>query len=454
MTTTHPCGRDDLHEKYDGLRATSDALADEIAAAIRPAQKAHRDLSSSEKARVDTVRAARERTATELRGVHHELEDHHLARKCAPTASASGLTPEAAARWGKSTGSPELDQLADRLFGAGATGASLAQGGAKGRDTRWSVKALESMRGRFGTEPAAKSLSAPGSVLVPTAFDTTVLREGERPAFIRQLIPVESITGTDRFAFVRQVARTNRAAPVAPGRVKPTSVYGLAKGEDYCRTLAHLSEPITKQDLDDITDLGQFLDQEMRFGLLWAAEDQFVNGAGAPPADDAEGEKDLTGILATEGIVAQAWAGDLFTTTRRAITVQQQLANTPTAWAMNPADWERFELAREDTATTGGFVLATGPVDRAAQRLWGYPVVAADVVPAGTAILGNWSEGARIYQREQAKIEWSDAMYFAATTGIPASSAFARNQLIMRAEERVGFAVLRPSAFCAVDLTA
>lgn len=328
--------------------------------------------------------------------------------------------------------------------GATMTTATATPVGGKSPDSRWSSEALAQMAKADPGGRLAKSLASAGSVLVPTAFDTTVIRDGERPQLVRQLLPSQVISGTDRFGFMRQVVRENNATAVAKGQLKPTSRYKVERVEDRARVIAHLSEPIDRVDLEDAADLASFLDSEMRGGVLSAGEDQIING-------DGQGEN-LTGILATEGVLVQPYSVDPLTTLRKALTSQQGLGNVPTAWVLSPSDWEALELTRENGAT-GPFMLASGPVDRAAQRLWGLSVVVSPAMATGRAVLGDWAGSARVYQREDVQISWSDGVFLPDGAG-GGSTAFVRNQLIMRAEERLGFALTRPSAFVDVDLSA
>lgn len=423
-----------LHEAHDALGDRREALAEELKAAYRPAQKGFRDLNDAEKTRAATARERLEAVNTDLRKSRRAIEDAHDAVKCA------GATPGGYTGAGDN-GAKSLMADLDAKFNLSGT---ATRSGAKGGDHRWSqaVKADLGRRDAFGD--GRKALSAPGAVLVPTVLDGEIVRDGERPSLIRQLLPVEALTGTDRFAWMQQVLRENNAAPVARGEKKPTSRFTVAWREDRVRVVAHLSEPIDRVHLEDSAALTQFVDAEMRLGVVYASEEQILTG-------DGTGEN-LTGLLETEGISVQPFAGDRLASLRKAITRQQQAQNTPTGWVLSPEDWEAIELTREDGAT-GAYLLSQGPVDRAAQKLWGLPVVVSSVMPAGVALLGDFATSARIYAREDVQLAWSDATYRSDGAG-GGSTDFQRNQLIWRAEERLGLAVLRPSAFTQVDLTA
>src|SRR5439155_13445792 len=105
-----------------------------------------------------------------------------------------------------------------------------------------------------------------GGTAVPPAFDPAIHGLPARRTFVRSLIPSSTIEGTDKFDYLRQTVRTNNAAPVAPGAAKPTSIFTLELVEDRVRTIAHLTEPVQRQQIADIDRLQSFLEGELRLG--------------------------------------------------------------------------------------------------------------------------------------------------------------------------------------------
>jgi Phage capsid family. len=238
--------------------------------------------------------------------------------------------------------------------------------------------------------------------------------------------------GGNTFSFLRQTVRTNNAAPVADNATKPTSVYSFAEVEERYRVIAHLSEAVPQRLFHDHRALAEFLASEMALGIEMEVEDQVVSG-------DGTGEN-LTGLLTTSGIQTQAFATDTLTTTRKALTKLQAYGMAPTAWAVNPADAEGFDLLREG-AGTGQFLLG-GPGGDTSKSLWTIPRVPSLAVPAGTAILADWTQ-ASLQVRQ------------GATLHVDAGGVlFEKNQVRFRVEGRFGLAVKRPAAFVSVDLTA
>ncbi|MEW2082350.1 phage major capsid protein [Streptomyces sp. NPDC005283] len=289
-----------------------------------------------------------------------------------------------------------------------------------------------------------KGILANGTVAVNVPLDPEPVRSDVPVLTLRQLMPnVQNTSG--RFSYLKQTVRTNNAAVVAPGAKKPTSVYTLARVDDRVRTIAHLSEPIAKQDLDDVGLLRQFIDQEMRLGLDLALEGEILNG-------DGTGEH-FDGIGHVSGSQAQAFVTDVLTTTRKAVTKLERFGYMAgAAFVMTPDDWESIELLadNENRFYYGG---PQTSVDRSARRLWGAPVVVTEAATTGTAYLADWRQ-MKLQVRQDGVLDWSENVYDpdALGSGVGASD-FERNMLRFRFEGRFGLEIMRPSSIVEIDLT-
>ncbi|HEU5029051.1 MAG TPA: phage major capsid protein [Spirillospora sp.] len=291
-----------------------------------------------------------------------------------------------------------------------------------------------------------KSLIATGNIPVTVPLTADPVREGVPVLSLRQLIPLAP-GNAPYWSYLRQTTRTNNASTVAVGKKKPTSSYQVTRVENRLHTIAHLSEPIPNQLLSDASALQVFLEAEMRLGVELELEDQIVNGAGSTTGV----LDDLTGIDATSGTQSQAWSTDEFITTRKAITLLENSSIAPTGWVMNPNSWERFELSAD---TTDRFMLGNAPVDRAARRLWGLPVVLSTVVADNKAFLADWGTATALHVGEEGTLTWTEAMYRPDQFGASApGSDFEANTTTFRFEGRFGLDVLNPFAIVDVDLT-
>jgi HK97 family phage major capsid protein len=250
---------------------------------------------------------------------------------------------------------------------------------------------------------------------------------------------------------VRQTSHTNAAAPVpeatsagvigdgtngtvtatAGGR-KPEGSWAFERDSATVKTIAEWV-PVTKRALADVAALEGLINDELRADLAEREEDQMVSGNGS-------GEN-LEGILSTSGLQNQAYATDMFTTVRKSLTKVRTVGRAvPNGVGMNPLDVETVDLAREDGAT--GAYFGGGPFFMGPRTLWGYPIVESEAIPAGTAIVGDWRK-AVLWDREQSTVTMTDSH----------ADFFIRNLVAVLGEERVAFAVTRPSAFVVADLT-
>jgi HK97 family phage major capsid protein len=314
-------------------------------------------------------------------------------------------------------------------------------------------------RAKFATDPiSVKSLFTGGSGTSAGAFVTpeqTGIIEmlGRRPLTIRDVISVRR-TGSDSVEYVRQTSHTNAAAtvaeatssaaPTAPGTAgalvlnagggyKPEGAWAFERDTATVKTIAEWV-PATKRALADAAQLEGLINDELRADIAEEEEDQILTGNGV-------GEN-LTGILSTSGIQTQAFDTDIFVSVRKALTKARVVGRVvPNAIALNPVDVETVDLAREGAGT--GQFLGGGPFAMGPRTLWGKPILETEGVTAGTALVGDFSK-AVLWDREQTSISITDSH----------ADFFIRNLVAVLAEERVAFAVTRPTAFVSTDVAA
>ncbi len=273
-----------------------------------------------------------------------------------------------------------------------------------------------------------------GSLVFPSTITTMPIAAGQPAASLLDIIPAVVLPGGARtFNYLRQTVRTNNAAPVAPGALKPTSVYTLVPITGEIRPIAHLSEPMNQYDLSDNAQLGQFLDSELRYGLALGVTSQVLAGTGVAP--------EIEGIGTVAGTQSQAWTTDRILTARAALTKLEVIGLAGAAFVLHPTDWEAIETAK---ATTGEFILDTSgaPIDRVQRKLWGVPVVLDVSITAGTGWLIA-ADSLVLVTDGQVRIEW-------ATT----ADDFEKNLVRARCEGRYGLQINRPLGLVELDLTA
>jgi HK97 family phage major capsid protein len=318
-------------------------------------------------------------------------------------------------------------------FDRSAFGKSRSPGVEFGRLTGIAEAFVKNLGG--GSVDGLKALVSGGSP-VPPFFDERIRQLPQRARFVRSLIPVVPVD-SDTVNYVRQSVLTIAAAPVAAGAEKPTSTITIEKVSTPVQVIAHISEPIDRSILSDFDSLTEFLDAELRYGVLFAEDDQVLNGTGVSP--------ELTGILTTAGILSQARGTDAHhEAIYKAITAvrNQDSPYEPDAIVLHPLDWQTIRLAKAADGTN-----LTAPIIEAdPDRLWSKPVVTTRAIAQGTGLVGAFGVGAKLYDREEAIVRIAES----GALGAAGVEIFSRNSVVMLAEERVALTVERPSAFAEV----
>lgn len=266
-----------------------------------------------------------------------------------------------------------------------------------------------------------------GSLSVDDPVITNYSHKPETATRLLDLIPVEGRDNGSKVSFLRQTVKTNNAAPVAMGALKPTSVYSFDDTEYPFETIAHISEPLNNAWASDYPKLIQIVGEDMNEGVIKALENQILNGNGTSPQ--------LMGLMNTTGVTQVAYATDVLTTLARAYTVLTSKGAAPTGYVLNPVDAEALILLRENNDGAGQFLDF--------QRVFRAPVVESWAVPSGTALLADWRATQLTVREDLSTLVFMQHADLAA-----------KNQFIIRAEGRYEFHIERPQDVAVVDLTA
>lgn len=273
---------------------------------------------------------------------------------------------------------------------------------------------------------------------------------GRKPLTIRDLVSVRR-TGSDAVEYVEQTSHTNAAAvvaeatssaaPTAPasgpnplvldanGGYKPEGAWAFVRRTANVKTIAEWV-PATKRALADVDALEGLINDELRLDVAEAEEGQILNGNGS-------GEN-FTGINSWSGVQTQTFTTDLLTSVRKGITKARTIGRVnPNALVVNPADAEKIDLLQDGELR----YRFGGPAAIGNRTMWGVPVVESESQAAGTGLLGDYAK-AVIWDREQTTVTMTDSH----------ADFFIRNLVAILAEERLAFAVTRPTAFVKVAL--
>ncbi|OBK53145.1 phage major capsid protein [Mycobacterium kubicae] len=316
---------------------------------------------------------------------------------------------------------------------AGSGGDAMSYGRA------WAQQVAEKLHRSMGGDGLERRVVVSGSIDIPQFIEPQVIPMA-RPQRLIDLFTNRLALQGNAFEFFVQSARSNAATAVADNAVKPTSTLTVTPKQDRCRVIAHLSEATPLRLWYDHEEFVSWLTNEMVAGVLDGLEAQIVSGDGT--------NENMLGLLATPGLTTVAFATDPITTLRSALTALQVKGETPTGWALHPADAQAIDLTRWGTSgglLTGGYENDNGKNGfGSSDNIFGTGLkrVVTPSIPQGTAILGDFTK-LRVYVRQDAHID------------VDASGVlFTKNQFVARGEGRFGIGVLRPSAFAVCDLTA
>ncbi|CAN5406265.1 phage major capsid protein [soil metagenome] len=288
------------------------------------------------------------------------------------------------------------------------------------------VSELASVRGRKTLKIQAQISSLPdsaGALIVPDRAAPVPLLQ--RKLTVRDLVSVGR-TDSSSVQYARQNLRTIAASVVTEGAQKPESALGFELKSASVATIAHWLK-CTRQALSDAKQLRTVIDNELRYGLKYAEEQQVLFGDG-------------TGVNML-GIVPQATAyhhefvaanhtqlDDL-----RLGMLQAELALLPASGiVLHPVDASRIATLKSST----GEYLSAGPFGSDYDKIWGLPVARSMSMPQGAFLVGAFKEAVTLFDREEISVE----------VATEHSTDFTANLCTILCEERCALVVTRPEA--------
>lgn len=276
------------------------------------------------------------------------------------------------------------------------------------------------LHGHFGE----KSLAPSGSAVVTQGFTEDPVPLGRVATGLLDVLPVQ-VQSSPSYAYLRQTVRDNAAAVVADYALKPVTELGLVRVENTLAVVAHLSEPIPRFWVSDNSALETFVTAELEHGLRLAIEAKVIED-----------------VNDTSGIQAQAFSVSTIETIRRALTKIEVAGHTAGAIVLHPETFAEIEILLASSSA----VEYQGLPYLAAQRLlYGIPIAVtvsqevnvAHVLAAGSVVLDVDSLGVGVMWSENAGAE-----------------TFARNEIVLRVEQRVGVSTPSALGIVVADLVA
>jgi HK97 family phage major capsid protein len=418
-----------IEELYDLERKEDRALTDDERLQVEEHVKA-----------IETLKIDKRDADANLKTLQ-EAED--LGRKLGPAVPSMSVQSEPHDRIqeyiGKSIGEQFVDSAAYKsAVGAYRESGRLPSGfttGAVAMDAKGTL--LEGAGGGGG------ALAATVPQVVPGVVDKLF----QRLTFADLILSGQASTNSLRY--VVEGTATSGAAGVAEGGTKPESTLGLTTTDEPIKKIATML-PISEEMLEDAPAVQSYINGRLALFVKIEEERQLIRGT--------SGGNEVQGLLTSRSVPIYAGgtaAGNKAVQLFKAMNGQRGSAFVEPDWVvMNPSDWESIRLLTDTAGQffgggpfqgpygNGANVTATGQLTGATDMLWNKSVYVTGAIGAGTAIVGS-RESAQVWRRGGISVEATNSH----------SNYFQLNLIAIRAEERLGLAVYRPTGFVEVRLS-
>lgn len=259
----------------------------------------------------------------------------------------------------------------------------------------------------------------------------------QRRLWVRDLLSVQG-TGLTSIPYIREnnaAFYEGGASAVAENAAKPEVSALFTPVDAPVRKIAAWI-PVTQEVIDDTQSLLGYIDNRLLYMLKIREEAEVLNGSGVSP--------DITGILQTSGVQTQPQVtnGDIQSTIAAAVGKIENVDGYADGIVMNPVDYWSMIASRHatflDASLNGGSLPFTTPP----RSIYGLPVVTTRGMASAKALVGAFSMGATLFDKQEANIRTTDSH----------SDYFIYNKTVILAEERIALAVHRPDFFAYASL--
>jgi HK97 family phage major capsid protein len=252
----------------------------------------------------------------------------------------------------------------------------------------------------------------PGGGLVPPFYEPGVVDKLFEPLGVRDVFG-QSTTTASQVRYVVEGTALSGAAGVAEAGTKPESTIALSEVVEPVKKIA-TTLPISDEFLEDAPSIQSYLNGRLSLFISIEEERQLLRGTGT---------NELIGLFNRTG--------------GQVINLYTRLAadDNTTALARVIANTRGSSFLQPDTVFTGAYGNGGG-AGLFGESLWNTRVVLSTVVGLGTALVGNFGQGAHIWRRGGVSVEATNSH----------SDLFVKDITMLRAEERLGLGVFRPSA--------
>jgi len=248
---------------------------------------------------------------------------------------------------------------------------------------------------------------------------------------VLDLIPTATMEAGS-FYYTQEVGDFSQGVgETAEGAIKPSSSMTLTDAQCVAVTIATWAR-LKRQQLEDVAGLATTVNSRLTYQVMRRLQTQIIAGDGV--GDNMLGIVNQTGIADVTFAAGEA----LTDLTLSGITDVILSEAEPNGVVLNPVDWQAMLGAK--TSGSGQRLDSNGAFATPPNEMWGLPTIVTKAMAQGTALVGDFVQGATLHVRQGVNLRVSDAD----------SDNFIRNEVTALAEGRFGLAVWRPACFALV----
>lgn len=250
---------------------------------------------------------------------------------------------------------------------------------------------------------------------------------------IRQIVPVGT-TNSDLIRYVKESAYTQGAAATAEGGALGQTDFNLTASTAPVETIGTYLR-LSRQMMEDTEQLSSYISARVPSKLMAVEDDQLLGGNGTAP--NLEGLRNSATVWSTG---ASGFGAADFATPQQfdvLITALNQVAKanyTSDGILLHPTDFHKI-LTLKDSDNR---YLKDQVYQGLQPTFMGVPVRISTAMAEGEFIVGNFSQAAQIWQRENISVEFFEQD----------SDNVQKNFITVRVQERLGFTTYLPNALC------
>jgi HK97 family phage major capsid protein len=245
------------------------------------------------------------------------------------------------------------------------------------------------------------------------------------------IIPVGS-TDSNVIRYVKESAYTDNAANTAEGSAPTDSEFQLT-AEDAVVQKTTAVMTISQEMLDDTPGLSSYLSQRLPAKINTVIDDQLIGGSGSSP--------NLLGLMnggttfaagGFAGAIESAQELDVLYVAMNQLALSNYAAN---GIVLNPTDFHKIALLKD---TTNEYLRGNSLVSADGFfRINGVPVYMNNKMSAGNFVVGDFSQGSQVWQREGLRVDF----------GYEDSDNFSKYLVSVRGIARIAHSIYLPKAF-------